>query len=142
MMKFNLVLFSLALLLPCLSMAQEVKPDSLYHHDAGEKIYLKTEVDKIAEFPGGEQMLFKWLVNNVLYPQQAKEDGRQGKVYGTFVVEKDGSITDSKIIKGVCESLDMEYLRVVKNFPKWVPAVKDGMPVRMQIIYPLKFTLN
>ncbi|MFL5763213.1 MAG: energy transducer TonB [Bacteroidia bacterium] len=121
---------------------QTLSRDSLYHHDNGEKIYLDQQVDKIAAFPGGESQMMSWLMHSVKYPEDAKKKNAQGTVYGTFVVETDGSLTDLKILKSVYPSLDKEFIRVFTSSPKWQPATKDGIPVRMQFIFPLKFKLD
>ncbi|MBK6962864.1 MAG: energy transducer TonB [Bacteroidales bacterium] len=117
------------------------KPDSLFHHDGGEPIFLSDKIDQMPAFPGGDDGRIKFLINNVQYPQEACENGEQGTVYCSFVVEKDGSLTDIKILRGISESLDKEVLRVLSLSPKWNPGVLAGENVRVQFNMPLKFTL-
>ncbi len=117
------------------------KPDSLYHHNGEEPIFLSDKIDKMPEFPGGDQGRLQFLINNIKYPKEAREKGDQGTVYCTFVVEKDGSLTDFIILRGVSESLDKEVLRVLSLSPKWNPGVLAGENVRVQFNMPVKFTL-
>jgi len=94
------------------------------------------------EFPGGDNKRFEYLVNSVVYPKGAREAGIQGIVYVTFVVEKDGSISDVKLLRGVHPLLDEETLRVMRGMPRWIPGRLDGRPVKVQFNMPLKFTLT
>ncbi len=101
-----------------------------------------TIVEDMPEFPGGIQALYKYLGENVKYPQAAKANGISGKVFVNFTVEKDGSITDVKIIRGVHELLDKEAIRVVKSFPKWKPGKQRGKAVRVSYNIPISFVLK
>jgi TonB family protein len=94
------------------------------------------------DFPGGENKMMAYLMKELVYPQVDKEKGNSGTVYLTFMVEKDGSITDIKILRGVSETIDAEAIRVVKKMPKFIPAMHDGEPIRMQWSMPLKFILQ
>ena len=94
------------------------------------------------EFPGGAEALYKYLVENIKYPEQAKNDGIQGRVYVTFVVEKDGSITGAKVLRGIGSGCDEEALRVVEAMPKWTPGKQLGEPVRVQFNLPIVFKLQ
>lgn len=101
--------------------------------------------EKLAEFPGGQQALFNYLVNEVKYPASARQNKKEGKVYIAFLIEKDGSISQVKQAdkqSHIDESLVAEAIRVVKSMPKWNPAVLDGMPVRCTYTLPIKFALN
>ena len=80
-----------------------------------------TIVEQMPEFPGGTEKLFKYLGKNIEYPPMAKDAGIKGKVYVTFVVDKDGSITDVKVLRGIGGGCDEEAVRVVKSMPKWKP---------------------
>ena len=91
-------------------------------------------------FPGGNVQ--KWISKNVKYPVLAMENGIQGKVYIQFVIEKDGSITDVKVVRGVDASLDKEAVRVVKAMPKWKPGKQRGKPVRVSYTLPINFQLS
>ena len=83
-----------------------------------------------AEFPGGQAALMKWLSQNIRYPEAAQQNDIQGRVIVKFVVEKDGSIGQASIVKGVDKDLDREALRVVKKMPKWQPGKNNGVAVR------------
>ena len=98
-------------------------------------------VQQMPSFPGGEKNLFKFLKNNTDYPEISRQNGRQGKVIASFVVEKDGSISDIKILKGVDQYIDQESIKVIKAMPKWKPGKQMGKKVRVRQILPLKFTL-
>jgi len=98
-------------------------------------------VDVLPKYPGGEPARKKFIAKNIKYPKEAKEKGIQGKVYIAFVVEKDGSITNVKILRGVDPLLDNEAIRVVKSMPKWEPGTQRGQNVRVQFNMPFKFAL-
>ena len=101
-----------------------------------------TIVESMPEFPGGDEARMKFLLENIKYPQIARESGIQGVVYVTFVVEPDGSITNVKVIRGIGGGCDEEAVRVVKMMPKWIPGNQRGKPVRVQFNMPIKFTLQ
>ena len=99
-------------------------------------------VEQPAEFPGGMAALMKWLNNNMRYPEAAQQNDIQGRVIVNFVVEKDGSIANVKIAKGVDKDLDREALRVVKKMPKWQPGKNNGVAVRSYFNLPVTFRLQ
>ena len=99
-------------------------------------------VEEMPEFPGGELALRKFIANAIKYPVIAQENGIQGKVYVTFVVDRDGGISDAKIARGVDPSLDKEALRVVSTLPKWKPGKQRGKPVRVSYTVPISFVLQ
>jgi protein TonB len=99
-------------------------------------------VEAMPEFPGGQNALNKYLSENIKYPQMAKESGIQGRVFVTFVVEKDGRVTDVRILRGIGGGCDEEAIRVVQNMPRWTPGKQRGKPVRVQFNLPVKFTLQ
>ncbi len=99
-------------------------------------------VENMPEFPGGELALRKFIANAIKYPVIAQENGIQGKVYVNFVVDKDGSVTQAKIARGVDGSLDKEALRVVNSLPKWKPGQQRGKPVRVSYTVPISFVLQ
>ena len=101
-----------------------------------------TVVEIMPSFPGGDETRIHFLQNNIIYPQLAKESGIQGTVYLTFVVDKDGSISDVYILKGIGGGCDEEAVRIVKQMPKWKPAYQNGKPVRVLFHMPIRFTLN
>ena len=93
-------------------------------------------------YPGGDEARIKFLQENMKYPEEAKELGVQGKVFVTFVVEVDGSITDVKVLRGIGSGCDDEAVRVVKSMPKWIPGKQRGVPVRVQFNLPINFKLQ
>jgi protein TonB len=99
-------------------------------------------VEDMPEFPGGEAALRAYIANSIKYPVIAQENGVQGKVYVTFVVGKDGSVSDAKIARGVDPSLDKEALRVVNTLPKWKPGKQRGKPVNVSYTVPINFQLQ
>jgi protein TonB len=98
-------------------------------------------VESMPVFPGGEEARLKYLSENVKYPVMAKEAGIQGKVFLEFVVEKDGSVTDAKVIRGIGGGCDEEALRVVENMPRWIPGKQRGVAVRVRFNMPIRFVL-
>ncbi len=111
----------------------EVKPKE-------EEIFVA--VEQMAEFPGGQAALMKWLSQNIRYPEAAQQNDIQGRVVVKFVVEKDGSIGQATIAKGVDKDLDREALRVVKKMPKWQPGKNNGVAVRSYFNLPVTFKLQ
>ena len=105
-----------------------------------EEVVSAVEVDP--EFPGGIEALYKYMADNVKYPEKAKADGTEGRVIVTFVIEKDGSVTNAKVLRGVSEEIDAEALRVVSAMPKWKPGTQLGTPVRVQYNLPIYFKLK
>ncbi len=105
-----------------------------------EQIFLV--VENMPEFPGGEAAMYKFIGKNIVYPRMAKESGISGRVYVTFVVEKDGSVSDVKILRGIGGGCDEEAVRVIKAMPRWNPGKQRGKPVRVQYRMPIKFTLQ
>ena len=99
-------------------------------------------VDEEPQFPGGQEALYKWLEENIKYPEQAKENGIEGKVYVTFVIEKDGSITNAKLLRDIGGGCGAEAVRAVKTMPRWIPAKQRGETVRVQFNLPITFTLT
>ena len=100
-----------------------------------------TAVQKEPAFPGGLDAFYKYLQQTVRYPAKSFENRIQGKVLITFIVEKDGSLTDIKVAKGVSEDIDAEAVRVMTISPKWNPGTQNAKPVRVQYTMPLSFTL-
>lgn len=107
-----------------------------------EEVEIFSIVENMPEFPGGELALHRFIANTLRYPRVAMENGIQGKVYVTFVVERDGSVSNVKILKGVDASLDNEALRVMKLLPKWQPGSQGGKTVRVSYNVPINFVFN
>jgi TonB family protein len=101
-----------------------------------------SRVEQPAEFPGGIENLYKYLAKNLQYPKAARENKVQGKVFITFIIEKDGSLTDFKVLRGIGSGCDEEAIRAMKGSPKWKPAAQDGKQVRQQYTIPISFTLT
>ena len=100
------------------------------------------KIETRPEFPGGMDKMFDYLSKNIKYPTEALNEGIQGKVYVEFVVEKDGSISNSRIIRGIGYGCDKEALRVINEMPNWAPGTLNGEPVRVKHILPLNFKLK
>jgi protein TonB len=103
-------------------------------------IFIATEVR--AEFPGGERAMMQWLADNIRYPTMAREVGLEGKVFLSFVVEKNGSITDIKVRRGIGSGCDEAAKNAIEQMPKWSPAKQNGRAVRVQFTLPVQFHLD
>ncbi len=101
-----------------------------------------TSVEQNPEFQGGEAAFARYLSKNIHYPAVAKENNVQGKVFLQFVVERDGSITDIKVVRGIGSGCDEEATRVLKNSPHWKPGIQNGRAVRVYYTIPISFTLQ
>ena len=101
-----------------------------------------TVVETQPQFPGGEDSLYNFIYSNLRYPQVAKDNAIEGRVFLTFVVEKDGSITNVKIIRDIGGGCGHEAKRVVEMMPKWIPGKQNGKPVRVQFNMPIKFEVQ
>ena len=99
-------------------------------------------VEDMPAFPGGMEAMIQFISSNIKYPADAKKQKVDGRVLVNFVVEKDGSITEVKVIKPTFPSLDAEAVRVVKAMPKWKPGYQKGQAVRVQFTMPINFSLK
>ena len=99
-------------------------------------------VEQMPSYPGGMGALMQYLSSNIKYPVIAEENGIQGRVVCTFVVERDGSITDVRVAKSVDPSLDKEACRVIKSMPHWIPGKQNGSAVRVKYTLPVTFRLQ
>lgn len=99
-------------------------------------------VEEMPQFPGGPSALFEYLSKSIKYPVIAEDNGVQGRVLVTFIVERDGSITEVKVVKSVDPSLDQEAKRVVESMPHWIPGKQGGNPVRVNYTVPVTFKLQ
>ena len=107
-----------------------------------EEQVIHIRVEKMPEFPGGQDALNRYLVRNIKYPLLAQENGIQGRVVCQFVVNSDGSIVDISVVRGVEESLDKEAIRVNQSMPKWTPGRQGGKSVRVKYTLPIRFKLQ
>ncbi|MBR6291606.1 MAG: energy transducer TonB [Bacteroidales bacterium] len=99
-------------------------------------------VEQDPEFPGGVEALYKFIQSNIKYPQLAKENNITGRVFVTFVVEKDGSVSNVKAARDIGGGCGAEAVRVVKSMPKWTPGKQRGKAVRAAYTLPVNFTLQ
>ena len=99
-------------------------------------------VEEMPSFPGGQGALMSYLASNIKYPVVAQENGVQGRVIVSFVVERDGSISDVRVARSVDPSLDRETQRVVKSMPRWKPGKQNGSAVRVKYTVPVVFRLQ
>ena len=99
-------------------------------------------VEQKPSFPGGEAAMYTWLGNNIVYPPAASEEGAQGRVVVEFVVGKDGSITNVRVVRPRHPALDREAVRVVSAMPTWVPGRNNGQPVKVTYTLPVTFKLQ
>ena len=113
----------------------EVSPDDMI-----DEVY--TIVEQMPEFPGGEAELLGFISRNIHYPEEAKKDGIQGRVFIGFVIEEDGSVSNVRNLRGVDSELDAEAMRVVESMPKWKPGMQRGQAVRVSYILPIVFKLQ
>lgn len=99
-------------------------------------------VEQTATFKGGMGAFYQYVQKHMKYPSQAQRMGLEGKVFVEFVVGKDGSIGDVKVLRGIGAGCDEEAIRVLKNSPKWSPGKQRGRPVRQRMVLPITFKLN
>lgn len=98
-------------------------------------------IEKQPEFPGGLSSFYQYLNRNIKYPKEDWKNKIQGKVFVSFVVEKDGQLTNVKLMRGVSKQIDAEALRVISASPKWNPGIQFGVPVRVKYNINVNFTL-
>jgi protein TonB len=101
-----------------------------------------TVVEQQPEFQGGLEAMMNFIRKNMRYPASARRMGVDGTVYVSFVVSKDGSISEVKTVRGISADLDQEALRVVSIMPPWKPGKQNGKPVFVRFVLPIKFKLN
>ena len=120
----------------------EITPVVIEEEEDETETQIFTVVENDPEFPGGMDALYKYLAQNIKYPQLARDNGITGKVYVTFVVEKDGSIANPKVLRDIGGGCGQEAIRVVKSMPKWTPGKQRGKAVRVQFNLPVNFSLK
>lgn len=120
----------------------EITPVKIEEEEEEEDVQIFTVVENDPEFPGGMDALYKYLRDNIKYPQLARDNNITGKVYVTFVVEKDGSIASPRVLKDIGGGCGQEAIRVVKSMPKWTPGKQRGKAVRVQFNLPVSFNLQ
>lgn len=124
--------------------ADDIKIDGVFSYKTDNTVDANvfTVVEVMPEFPGGIKKLISYLGENIVYPEAAKKSGVQGRVFVSFIVGADGSITEAKIIRGIGSGCDKEALRVVNSMPNWKPGLSEGKAVRVQYNLPIKFQLQ
>lgn len=145
----NYLLICIACLLSGISSAQEIReavPEAPtikkreIPQPTGEEVIEFPDVE--AQFPGGNDSLRYFIATNVVYPEIALQNGDQGRVYVSFIIEKDGSISDINIMRGVSLELDREAKRLIRSMPNWIPAEFSGKTVRSYMRLPILFVLE
>ena len=120
-----------------------IRPDDLHHLpliiDPDKKVY--DVVERMPCFPGGDQKMQDFIEKNLHYPKECAENGIQGRVIIDFVVERNGTLTNIRVVKSVNPALDKEALRIVKLMPKWIPGRQSYKEVRVKYIIPITFRL-
>lgn len=119
-----------------------ITPVKIEEEEEEEDVQIFTVVENDPEFPGGMEALYKYLRDNIKYPQLARDNNITGKVYVTFVVERDGSIANPRVLKDIGGGCGAEAIRVVKSMPKWSPGKQRGKAVRVQFNLPVSFNLQ
>jgi periplasmic protein TonB len=109
--------------------------------EASDEDVIFTIVEQQAEFNGGFEAMAKFLGKNMKYPAQARRMGIEGSVFVSFVIDKEGNISDPQVIKGISADCDKEAIRVVKLMPPWRPGKQNGKPVKCRFVLPIKFRL-
>ena len=125
---------------PVIKKDELVKEENQVKQEVAQKVW--DVVEQQPSFPGGNAALMSWLSSNIHYPPVAEENGIQGRVVVSFVVEPDGSISNVQVVRGVDPSLDKEASRVTKAMPKWIPGKQNGQAVRVKYNLPVTFKLQ
>jgi len=118
----------------------EIQESLNYDEASGETIYFI--IDQMPEFVGGEEALRKFIAMNVKYPVKAQKNGVQGRVYISFVVDKQGKVKNCSVARGVNKDLNKEAMRVVGSLPKWKPGIHKGKKVNVSYTVPINFVLT
>jgi protein TonB len=106
-----------------------------------EKVHKTRIVEEIPQFPGGPLEFIKWLTRNLKYPSSVERQRIQGKVVAEFIVNKDGSVTDVRVVKSLHPACDREALRVLRMMPRWTPGIENDQPCRTKVCIPIVFRL-
>jgi len=110
-------------------------------HNLNGKEYIFSKAEEEPTYKGGLENFYRFLAREIRYPAVAKENNVQGKVFLTFVVNKDGALSEIRVVRGIGSGCDEESLRVFKLSPKWIPGKLYGVPVRVQYTVPISFAL-
>ena len=120
----------------------EITPVQIEQEEEEDEQVIFQVVENDPEFPGGVEAMYKYLGQNIKYPQLARENNITGRVYVSFVVEKDGSVSNVKVLRDIGGGCGQEAVRVVKSMPKWTPGKQRGKAVRVQYNLPVNFSLR
>lgn len=107
-----------------------------------ERVYELSMVEMRPYFPGGDAEMYRWIAENMNYPAAAAEDGASGRVVVEFVINKDGSISNARVVRSRHPALDQEALRLVNSMPRWIPGRNDGKLVNVTYCLPISFRLQ
>ena len=155
-MNTMIILFALAMCVGCgqsSEQKEESVPTDVTKAEKQEQVQVEAEDEDTLEngeqvfrvmpkFPGGDAELLKFIAKNVKYPQESQNKGEQGRVICSFVVTKDGTLTNYKVIRGISPALDQEAVRVLQMMPRWTPGTQRGEPVAVKYTVPITFKLQ
>ncbi|CAH0168810.1 hypothetical protein SRABI27_01547 [Pedobacter sp. Bi27] len=110
--------------------------------DNSNKVYDFVSVEKQPAFPGGISNFYRYLSHEIKYPEAAKRNNTKGKVFASFIVEKNGTLADIQIIRSLSPETDKEAVRVLNKSPRWNPALQNGIPVRVKYNMAINFALK
>ena len=142
----QLMIQALLCLAMCVSAQDVVSQDSVADvkpHASAKNDLIFVVVEQMPEYSGGQQMLMKFIADNIKYPAEAQQKGLEGRAICQFIVEKDGRVTDGCIVRSTGHPLlDEEALRVISIMPAWKPGMQKGKPVRVKYTMPINFRLS
>lgn len=130
----KLILLALMGIAMCLNQAKA--------QDNPNKVYDFTSLEKAPDFPGGIKKFYEFLGREIKYPEVARKNSTQGKVFASFVVEKNGTLTDIEITRSLTKETDDEALRVLNKSPRWNPGLLNGVPVRVKYNINVNFSMK
>lgn len=136
-MKRTILLTMMTLCLSAMTWAQK----TIVSNEAGPKEEAFDVVEQMPEYPGGMEALIQFMGQNMKYPKDAQKLNKQGRVLVTFIVEKDGCVSNAVVVKSVWPSLDAEALRLVRLMPKWTPGKQNGKVARVKFTMPFNFSI-
>ena len=144
-MNTMIILFALAMCVGCgqsSEQKEESVPTDVTKAEKQEQVQVEAEDEDTLE--NGEQVfrVLKFIAKNVKYPQESQNKGEQGRVICSFVVTKDGTLTNYKVIRGISPALDQEAVRVLQMMPRWTPGTQRGEPVAVKYTVPITFKLQ
>ena len=143
-MRLTLVLFAMALLAAGTAQAQEqpVITEVVFEEDEDVEKEVYTIVEVMPEFPGGRDSLWAFMVKQLEYPSEAKEQKIEGKVYVRFIVDEKGELSDFEVIRGIGGGCNEAAIKVLEAMPLWTPGKHRGKPVKIRMVLPFEFALS